>query len=91
VSAPLALHVAAKRYLCAVEPGYEHLLSPASVHSLELQGGAFDEAEIARFEQHDRWQDAVELRRWDDIGKVPGLDVPPVEAYRQLLVGMLVR
>ena len=44
------LHVAAKRYLCAVEPAYLEALSPASVLSLELQGGPFDEREVAAFE-----------------------------------------
>ena len=36
---PVRLHVAAKRYLCAVEADYFDCLTPASVHSLELQGG----------------------------------------------------
>src|ERR1700730_17622118 len=34
VAAPCRLHVAAKRYLCAVEPEYGRQLSPASVQSL---------------------------------------------------------
>jgi len=33
VTEPVRLHVAAKRYLCAVEPGYFELLSPASVYT----------------------------------------------------------
>jgi gamma-butyrobetaine dioxygenase len=39
VAEPVRLHVAAKRYLCAVEPGYLELLSPASTRSLAVQGG----------------------------------------------------
>lgn len=39
VTEPVRLHVAAKRYLCAVEPGYFGLLSEASVHTLRVQGG----------------------------------------------------
>ena len=39
VTEPVRLHVAAKRYLCAAEPGYLALLSPASVYTLSLQGG----------------------------------------------------
>src|SRR5262249_26828453 len=35
---PVRLHVAAKRYLCAVDPAYRDLLSSASLLSLELQG-----------------------------------------------------
>jgi predicted HD phosphohydrolase len=39
VSEPVRLHVAAKRYLCTVEPDYLGKLAPDSVRSLELQGG----------------------------------------------------
>ena len=36
---PIRLHVEAKRYLVAVDPDYAGQLSPASQHSLLLQGG----------------------------------------------------
>ena len=39
VSEPVRLHVPAKRYLCATDPDYFRMLSPASVHTLGLQGG----------------------------------------------------
>ncbi len=51
VTAPVALHVAAKRYLCAVEPGYLDGLSPSSTRSLALQGGPMSADEVTRFEQ----------------------------------------
>src|SRR3712207_4810569 len=70
IAEPIRLHVAAKRYLCAVEPAYLEQLSPASVHSLELQGGPFDAAEVEAFEAGPHAQDAVRLRRYDDVGKV---------------------
>ena len=85
VTGPVALHVAAKRYLCAVEPGYEDALSPASRLSLRLQGGRFDSGERLRFERSPFAGDAVRLRRWDDTGKLPDLVVPPLEHYRPLL------
>lgn len=44
-------HVAAKRYLCATNPAYLNQLSEASIHSLNLQGGAMNEDEVAEFEQ----------------------------------------
>ena len=50
VTEPVRLHVAAKRYLCAVEPGYLASLSPASVYTLNVQGGPMDAAERAEFE-----------------------------------------
>ena len=51
VTDPVRLHVAAKRYLCAVEPDYLGRLSPASVHTLGVQGGPMSAAEAADFER----------------------------------------
>lgn len=66
---PVALHVAAKRYLCFTEPQYGAALSLASQQSLQLQGGAFDQAQAQAFERAPYWRDAVQLRRFDDMGK----------------------
>jgi len=46
---PVQLHVAAKRYLSAVEADYQQRLSPASILSLKLQGGPMSQAEIEQF------------------------------------------
>ena len=73
---PIRLHVAAKRWLTAVEPSYLRGLSPASVHSLAQQGGPFRGEEIARFEALPYAEDAVRLRRWDDLAKEPGRATP---------------
>lgn len=69
VCGPIALHVAAKRYLCFREPGYFHALSAASQRSLALQGGPFEAAGAAVFERSAHWREAVALRRYDDWGK----------------------
>ncbi len=82
ISEPVRLHVAAKRYLCAIEPAYFAILSAASRHSLERQGGAMSTDEAAAFGTHPFAADAVRLRRWDDRGKVTGLEVPRFESYR---------
>ena len=82
VAEPAQLHVDAKRYLCAVEPGYLDALSPASVLSLKLQGGPLAGTELARFEANPHRDDAVRLRRWDDLAKIPGLVVPGMAHYR---------
>jgi len=81
VTEPIRLHVAAKRYLCAIEPGYVQTLSPASVRSLELQGGPFTPTEVRHFEAHPYHRDAARLRRWDDEAKVPGWAVPDITHY----------
>src|SRR5438128_5268835 len=85
ISEPIRMHVAAKRYLCATEPSYRDELSPASLHSLELQGGPYSPAEVAAFEASPHAGDAVRLRRYDDVGKVPGLATPELEHYRSVL------
>jgi len=82
VTEPIRLHVAAKRYLCAVDPSYRAGLSPASIRSLELQGGEFSDDEAGRFESIPHHRDAVRLRRWDDLAKIPGLVVPGIGHYR---------
>jgi gamma-butyrobetaine dioxygenase len=86
VTEPIRLHVAAKRYLCAVDPSYLDGLSPASRLSLSLQGGPLSAQESAAFERNPAHGDAVRLRRWDDAAKVPGLEVPGLEHYRDRLV-----
>jgi phosphonate degradation associated HDIG domain protein len=82
---PVVLHVAAKRYLCAAEPGYEAALSPASILSLELQGGRYTPAQCRRFEQRRFAADAIRVRRWDDAGKVAGLKTPDLDHYWPIL------
>jgi [1-hydroxy-2-(trimethylamino)ethyl]phosphonate dioxygenase len=85
VAEPVRLHVAAKRYLCATDPGYFGLLSEASVRSLELQGGPLTPAEAAAFRAIPYADEAIRVRRWDETAKVPGYETPPIEHYRTLL------
>jgi len=82
---PIRLHVAAKRYLTAIEPHYQRALSPASVHTLAQQGGPMSAAEVARFEKLPFADDAVRLRRWDDCAKTPGLATPGLAHYLALV------
>ena len=69
VVTPIALHVAAKRYLCFKSPDYFQALSAASKRTLELQGGPFDAAQATVFERRRRWREAVAVRRYDEAGK----------------------
>jgi gamma-butyrobetaine dioxygenase len=88
VAEPVRLHVAAKRYLCRVDPEYYAKLSPASVHSLALQGGPFSDEEARAFEGLRGYREAVQLRRWDDAAKEARLKVPAIEEYRGLLASL---
>jgi phosphonate degradation associated HDIG domain protein len=78
---PVRLHVAAKRYRCAVDPEYHSRLSDASRLSLKLQGGPFTETQARRFEQHPYFQDAVRLRLWDEGAKIPNVETPSLEQF----------
>jgi phosphonate degradation associated HDIG domain protein len=89
VATPVALHVAAKRYLCATEASYEAALSPASKFSLELQGGRFTPAQCRRFEQRPFAADSIRLRRWDDEAKDPSARTRGLASYRPLLEGLV--
>ena len=85
VTEPVRLHVDAKRYLCAVEPGYAAKLSPASVYTLGVQGGPMRPDEIAAFEASPFASDACQVRRWDDLAKDPNAAVPPFEYFLPIL------
>jgi phosphonate degradation associated HDIG domain protein len=89
VTEPVRLHVAAKRYLCAVEPGYARTLSPASDYTLGVQGGPMRGDELAAFTASPYARDACRLRRWDDAAKDPGATTPQFDHFRRLLVGLV--
>jgi len=81
VSEPVRLHVAAKRYLCAVEPDYFAKLSPDSVRSLGLQGGPMSAGEIDDFRRHPLYAEAVRLRRYDEAAKDPRAKTPDFDHF----------
>ncbi|MFF2520819.1 inositol oxygenase family protein [Streptomyces liangshanensis] len=83
------LHVPAKRYLAAVEPG--RLLSAHSAATLRLQGGPMSPAEAAAFARDPLAEDAVALRQADDEGKAVGLDAGVMEDWRPVLESVAAR
>lgn len=91
ISEPVRLHVPAKRYLCAKDPSYFEALSPASVVTLELQGGPMSASEVAQFENERFFRDAVRLRHWDDLGKQAGLTTHTLADYVSLIEQLAVR
>lgn len=83
---PVRLHVQAKRYLAAVEPDYLERLSRASTLSLMLQGGPMTPAEVELFLGEPGRTEALQLRRYDEMGKAQ--DAPPADlaSYRDMLL-----
>lgn len=78
-------HVAAKRYLCATRPEYFNKLSPASVHTLSLQGGPMDTDEVAAFERNPHLKDIVKVRAYDEAGKRADMLTPPFAHYAPMV------
>ena len=69
VADAIRLHVPAKRWLVATDPGYAALLSACSRQTLVAQGGPFSPDECAAFARETGFADALALRRLDDAGK----------------------
>jgi phosphonate degradation associated HDIG domain protein len=82
---PTRMHVAAKRYLCAVDPDYLSELSAASRLSLKLQGGPFTPEESRAFAAQPFAAEAARLRRYDDAAKIAGGWTPDLEHFRSSL------
>lgn len=81
VTKPVRLHVDAKRYLCAVDRDYFAGLSPASVRTLEMQGGPFSPSQARDFAARPFADEAVRLRIWDDKGKDPDMETPDFDHF----------
>ena len=82
---PMRLHVAAKRYLVATDAEYVKNVSPASMLSLQVQGGAFNDEEVREFEANPHFKRAIQLRLYDEEGKIPEMETPDLEYYRPFL------
>lgn len=78
-------HVPAKRYLVATDPAYRSRLSPDSVRTLALQGGALSDSEARAFAAAPYAADAVALRRADEEAKAPGRAVRPLQQWLAVL------
>jgi phosphonate degradation associated HDIG domain protein len=88
---PIKLHVDAKRYLCATDEAYFGCLSADSVRSLELQGGIFSEEQASEFANRPFAEDAVRLRRWDDLAKVADKETPDLNHYLRIIERVMLR
>ena len=91
VAALVGGHVEAKRYLTRTNPAYFAKLSPASVTTLQLQGGPMTEEQAAAFESDPFKEQKLRLSSWDETGKRPGWMVAPLSSYRPILLGHLNR
>lgn len=80
----IALHVQAKRYLCAVKPQYYSQLSQASQDTLAVQGGPMTSQEVVDFEKEPFYKEALQVRLFDDLGKDLELTHPELDHYLRI-------
>jgi phosphonate degradation associated HDIG domain protein len=90
VSEPVRMHVAAKRYLVSTDPSYRARLSPASLHTLELQGGLLSEDEANQFLDSTWAKAAISVRLWDDRAKVANMQVPGLLSYKSIIENLTI-
>lgn len=82
---PIRLHVAAKRYLVAIDPRYAAALPEEARRTLERQGGRMSSYEVWIFGAQPYAEQAIALRHWDDAARRPGLCTPGLDHYLPLL------
>lgn len=80
-------HVDAKRYLAT--KNYFKKISPASLKTLEKQGGIMSNNEIIEFKKEKYFNDIVKLRTWDDKAKIKNYKVPNIDTYRDTIIQVL--
>ncbi|QKW10317.1 metal-dependent phosphohydrolase [Streptomyces sp. NA04227] len=83
VSQIVRLHIAAKRYLAATEPG--HWLSAQHRLTLSRQGGPMPERERAAFARAPFAEEALILRQADDAARTTGMDAGVLEDWHQVI------
>jgi predicted HD phosphohydrolase len=85
---PVRLHIQAKRWIVANEPGALERLSVESRRTLVLQGGPLDAVAASAFTALPYSDSALRLRRYDDSAKDPRQRRQPLGEYIQLLDGL---
>lgn len=84
-------HVQAKRYLVSTDPFYRSKLSEASLLTLHWQGGPMTVNEARAFEQHPFFSDIITVRRWDELGKDPWMQMPSLSYFEPVVLQHLMR
>lgn len=91
VCAMVEKHVAAKRYLVATDPIYREKLSPASVETLQWQGGPMIMEEAEQFTKHPYFEVIVKGRLWDEQAKDVNAYLLPLSFFHKLIQEHLIQ
>lgn len=78
-------HVKAKKYLVSKYDDYYNKLSDASKQTLEYQGGKMTQNEMEIFEAEPNFELSLKVRKYDDIGKDIGMNIPSLNSYYDLI------
>ena len=89
VLGPIKYHVKAKKYLSR-DKNYYELLSEASKISLKMQGGIMTNDEAKKFESNEFFENAIKLRKFDELAKVPEIKIKSINEYKNLLASKLI-
>jgi phosphonate degradation associated HDIG domain protein len=89
VCAMVDMHVHAKRYLVATDAGYKSKLSPASLQTLQWQGGPMNQTEAAAFRLHPFFNDIIKVRQWDEGAKNTQAVLLPLQQFKTLILEYL--
>lgn len=79
-------HVAAKRYLCFVDPEYYDRLSVASKRTLVFQGGPMNAKEAMEFRSDPLYSIILRMRQWDETAKEEGMPLTDISIFREMAV-----
>jgi len=64
-------------------------LSEASKRTLIHQGGPMTTEEASEFDSIPVFEAMLQMRRWDDEGKVQGLPIEPLKKYEEMCIRYL--
>ncbi|KXJ25652.1 uncharacterized protein LOC110244149 [Exaiptasia diaphana] len=82
-------HVDAKRYLVYKYEDFYEKLSAASKQTLIHQGGPMSAEEASAFEKLPVFKALIQMRTWDDKGKIEGLPIEPLSKYEDMCIKYL--
>lgn len=74
-------HANAKRYLLSTDVEYIKCISSASINTMKYQGGLMGKKEQLEFEKLENFQDCIDLRKIDDMAKVPNEKLVKLEHF----------
>ena len=77
--------------MTATKPEYFNRLSAASVHTLELQGGPMNAAEVAEFETNPNLKQIIQVRYLDEAGKRADMETPDFAHFAPMVQRMVDR